>query len=336
MDPRVIHADSNLNELAEIVEFDSFRADITLFPDETGSWELTLPSLLWQRYDIRVGNYIYIDGSEWGGPVEQVRHISSEEQVKVKGTSWRDLLNRRIVIPESGSTHVVIRNQEMHSAISSLTDGWNPELFVVSVVNSGMSCSASIRYVPLRCALDRMLLDSGARLSAEFNDGFVALRAVKIRNLSADTELSQEYDAQLISEFNAKPYNHILALGSGEMLDRQVVQLWMLPDGTVTDNSAAAAALAPLSTLLYDYPSVMELEELRSAARSRLLASAGQSKLEIEMSGTEELELADSVSVRDTVTGMTDVLAVLATELSVSSAGVTYTHRLGRLDTVLG
>lgn len=336
MEPRLIHADTQLSELAEIAEFEAFRADVTLFPDETGTWELTLPAPLWQRYGIQVGHFVYIDESEWGGPVERVQHISDQALVKVGGTGWRDLLNRHIVTPESGSTHVVIESLDANRAISRLLNGWNPGLFLVSAEGTGISCSAQLRYVPLRRALDRMLLDARACLRTKFHNGTVVLYAERLRDLSLETELSQEYDARLISEFNAQKYNHILALGSGEMLERQVVQYWMLPDGTLTDNPAAGAALAPLHTLLYDYPSVMELEELRSAARSKLLSSAGQNRLEFEMSSTGELELADIVSVRDTVTGMTDVLSVLATELSISASGARCTHRLGRQSIVSG
>jgi|GEM_PF-1611516 len=334
MEPKLIHADGNLVEQAEIIEFDSFRADLTLYPDETSCWELALPSAAWKKHPVLTGDHLYIDGSEWGGPVEQVRHVSSEGTVRVSGPCWRQLLDRRIVIPESGETHVVISGAEAHSVISSLMDSWNNELFAVSAFSSGIGCSASIRYEPLLRALNEMLMDSRARLSAVFSGGTVFLQALRTRDLTDTIELSEEYDARLISTVSAQAYNHIIALGSGQMLERQTAQFWLMPDGTVTDSPAASSILAPLSTLLYDYPAVESEEELKNAARRRLLSCAAADGMEIETTSSEELELTDIVSVRDGVTGLHTTMSVLAVGLTVDSGGVRFTHRLGSADSV--
>ncbi len=336
MEPKLIHAGADRMELAQITEFDSFRAEITLCPDETGTWELTMPSLVWMNYRICTGDYIYIEESEWGGPVEQVQHISAEEQVRVSGTCWRDLLDRHIVAPESGSTHVVFNEAEANRVIASLMDGWNDRLFVVSSAGSGCYCSGKLRYVPLRQALDRMLLEAGARLSAVYLGGMAALRAVPLSDLSLTTEFSQDYDARLVSRRNACVCNHILALGSGQMLERQVAEYYLLPNGSLTQSRPANSVMPVVNTLLYDYPSVMDYEELCSAARRKLLSCAESSTLEFSMCSDGEPQLGDLVSVQDTVTGLSGVLSVLATELCIDSSGLSYTHRLGSTAAITG
>ncbi len=323
----LIHSDGSMNELCQITEFDSFSAIVSLDPDKDNDWELVMPEGAWSRCPVRAGHYICIENSEWGGPVEQVRHISAEAQVQLRGTCWRGLLKRRIICPEAGQTHLVLKNQEANSAIHTLLDSWHNSLFSVSDEDSGLICSASLRYAPLLDALTDMLTSAGGRLSAVFSGGQVTLCALPVRDMSDGVELSQEYDARLITDSTAQKYNHIIALGKGEMLERQVEELWLCSDGSVTGDSSAFSGT--VSTMLYDYPSVESPEELLRSARRKLLEQAGQSSMEIEMNDDIGLELTDRASVRDSLTGMTASLKVISRELSISSSGTVITHRLG-------
>lgn len=330
MELRLIHADGRLYELAEICDFDSFSAMLTLDTGKDCDWELTMPEGAWSRCPVLAGHHIYIDGSEWGGPVEQVRHISSEGQVKLKGTCWRGLLRRRIISPEAGQTHFTMEEQECNAAVAALMGSWRSDLFSVSCEDSGMVCSASLRYVPLLTALDDMLGAAGARLSAVFSGGRAELRALPSRDMTDMVQLSQEYDAQLLTDSSVRLYDHIVALGRGEMLERQVVELWLLPDGSVTDELSLVEHPDAVSTLLYDYPAVESPEELEKAARKKLLSYAGQSSMEIEMTDNVGLELTDTAAVRDTLTGMAASLKVVSKELTVNASGVVLTHHLGQ------
>ena len=327
MDLCLIHADGKLYELAQITDFDSFSAMISTDPGEECDWELTMPEGAWERCPILPGHFIYIDGTEWGGPAEQLRHISSDGQIRLRGTCWRGLLRRRVIVPPSGKTHYTLGSTEGNAAIKALLGTWRSDLFSVSEGSSGVKCSASLRYTPLLTALDDMLGSAGARLSAVFTGGHVVLSSHPSRDMSDMVELSQEYDARLRTDSTAAVYNHIIALGRGELLDRQVAELWLLDDGYVTDNPSAAPKV--VSTMLYDYPAVESPEELVKAARRRLLSSAASHSMEIEMTDNIGLELTDTASVRDTLTGMTGTLRVISSELTVNSSGIILAHHLG-------
>ena len=263
--------------------------------------------------------------------MEQLRHVSSDGQIRLRGTCWRGLLHRRIIVPDAGETHRILPPAEGNAAISQLLGTWRNDLFTVSEEDSGMLCpEASLRYTPLLEALDDMLGVAGGRLSAVFTDGHVELSALPSRDMSDMVELSQEYDARLVTDSSVRIYNHIIALGRGEMLERQVVELWLLPDGTLTSDPSLVSLPDKVSTLLYDYPAVESSEELERAARSKLQSYAGESSMEIEMTDNIGLELTDTASVRDTLTGMTAVLRVTARELTVNSSGIILAHQLGK------
>ena len=150
-----------------------------------------------------------------------------------------------------------------------------------------------------------------------------------MRDRTDEVELSQDYEAKIVSDDRARIYNHIVALGRGEMLERTVVELWQHPDGTISETRPSGAS--DESTLLYDYPSVESREELVSAAKKKLLGDCGSGKLDIELFGYDDigLELTDIASVRDNVTGMTAALRVTEKKLNISSSGVSITHTLG-------
>lgn len=329
MDLRLIHADGEMRELGEVTEFESFCARLALGSEEC-DWELTLPEGVWSACPAPPGHFVYIDGSEWGGPVERVRHIGSQGLVRLYGTCWRGLLKRRVVAPMQGQTHVSLTGQEANAAIAALLGGWREGLFVASQEDSGLCCTAEVRYRPLLDALDEMLADAGGRLSAVFSGGCVTLRALPSQVMTDRVELSQEYDARIISDRCAPLYDHILALGRGEMLERQVVEMWLLPDGSVTEDaeSETVAALSDTGTLLYDYSAVESLEELRRYARRRLLGQAAADSLTIELTDDAGLELTDTAAVRDAVTGMSALLRVIEKELSITQDGAVITHRL--------
>ncbi|MBQ4313438.1 MAG: hypothetical protein IJC18_04425, partial [Clostridia bacterium] len=209
----LICADENFRELCEITEFTQFDAVASLDAEEgSNDYMLELPVSAWQSMPIRTGYYIYIEGSEWGGPVERVRHSSTDGTVRIYGTTWRGMLSRHIVCPEAGQTHVSIQSQEANAAVSALLSGWRSELFAVSGEYSAVTCSASIRYRPLLEALYTML-DGVGRLCIAFSGGKAALSVQPVRDRTDEVELSQDYEAKIVSDDRARIYNHIIALG---------------------------------------------------------------------------------------------------------------------------
>ncbi len=135
----------------------------------------------------------------------------------------------------------------------------------------------------------------------------------------------------LNTESSSRKYNHVIALGQGEMLERTVVELWLLPDGSVTDDPAAEGVPAEeeYSTLLYDYSAVESEDELRRAAAKKLRGAAGSDSLELELFDYDgSLRLGDIVSAKDELTGMTARLSVSGTLLKLTAGGVSLRHTL--------
>ena len=326
----LIHADGQLRELEEITALCRFDAQLSTDPDGDNDWMIELPESVWKKQPLEKGHYLYIPGTEWGGPAERVSNIGRDGTVRVYGTCWRGLLARKVISPPAGQTHLVITNTEANSALASLLGRWGGGLFTVSQADSGLVCSASLRYRTL-IESAYMLLNPGGTLSISFGGGAVSLGCLPVRDLSESVELSQDYSAVLDSDSTARKFNHIIALGQGEMLERTVIELWLLPDGAVTDDPSAEGVPpeASLSTILYDYPAVESADELRAEAARKLRAAAGSDSLELELFDYDSsLRLGDMVSARDSLTGMAARLAVSGTLLRLTADGISLRHTL--------
>ena len=331
MDLELIYADESFREQCLINEFRQFDAVVVQSSEGSDNdWMLELPVQVWQRLNIQTGQYIYIPESEWGGPVERVRYSSGDDSVRLYGTCWRGLLGRRAVCPPKGETHVVFTDCDANDLLRELLGNWQSNIFCVNEGKSGIICSGKVRYDTMLETAYSMLEVSGGRLCVVFSQGTVQLRAEKRRDLRNTTELSQEYESSIITEIKSGEYNHIIALGRGEMLSRSVVELWRLPDGSVTaDGDEAIHQIESISTLIYDYSAAEDDAALRAGAKRKLLDHAGGSSMEITvnepMSG---LELTDIVSVRDNVTGMTSALQVWEKNLNITADGAVIKHIL--------
>lgn len=326
----LIHAAPDLTELRMLTEFTQFDAVVSNDADNC-DWMLELPAKAWQLEPILEGHYIYISESEWGGPVERVRHSTSDDTVRVYGACWRSLLARRAICPQEGETHVVYENMDANDILRSMLSGWMTTRAGVYDGESGIRCSGRIRYKNMLEAVDRLLDDSGGVLRVRFTEGMIKVWVEPVRDCSSDIEFSQEYECDIIASRTAAQYDHIIALGQGEMLERTVAELWLLQDGTVTDDGTSEGIIEAeeARTLIYEYTAAESEESLKTAAGQKLVSYAGGESMEIVINGTsDELELGDLAAVRDQLTEMLAVLRVTEKNLNISSGGVTVKHTL--------
>lgn len=327
----LIYSDSEFNEIGEISCYDRFDAQIGLSTEGADNdFELVMHEQVWAQNPILCGYYIYSPDTPWGGRADRIVHSASEEKIRIYGTCWRGLLDRFAVVPVEGETHVVITEQEANEMLAFLL-GTAPSYIAAETYDSGIKCTGSIRYKSLLKAAESLLSAQGARLSVSFSKGLITLKAEPVSDRQEEIEFSQEYDSSLVSTQQGEMYNHIIALGQGAMEEREIIELWRLPDGTVTDDSNAEGIPSEenLSTYIYDYGSVESSSALLDAARRKLISLSASKKLEISIGNSDVcLELGDKAGARDILTGMTATLTVTAIRLVIEENSVTVTHTL--------
>ena len=328
----LIHAEAGFHEIG-VVDFVRFDGVISLKADiENNDWEVQLLADDLARYGIRLGDYLYFPGTEWGGSVEKIEHISKSGVIKISGVNWRGLLARRVILPPAGASHLDLREVEMNAAIGLLVSGFDG-LFEASMESSGLLCGKKFRYQTVLEGMEDMLESQGLRLEVTLDgdSGKVLLCARTVTDHSDEIEFSGDYDLSYTSTLGEAQFNHVIALGGGQQEARTVRHLYLLPDGSVTENASADGVVTGLQErqLVYDYPNSEDEDELISGAKKRLLEYAAQNTIEFQFDSADiDLPLGDKVGLRDRITGMSDVKTISRKLLTVSSDGVALEYQV--------
>lgn len=323
----LIHADADFRELG-IINFTRFDGVISLTSElESNDFEIEICADDFERYEIKIGDYLYFPNTEWGGPVEKIEHISSKHTIKLYGINWRGMLIRKIIIPPTGESHVDVRGVEVNSVIDLLCMDFDG-LFEGSTEITGKTATNKFRYDTVFEGINDMLSNVESRLEIKLDaeSKKVRLCAKDIFDHSHEIEFSDDYDMSFTSVLATAEYNHIIALGQGELENRTVKHVWLLPDGTITTDSSADGIATGLQekVFTYDYPNCEEEDELISGARKRLREYATENSINFNLDSADlDLPLGDKVGMRDRITGMSGVKTISRKLLTISSSGMT-------------
>lgn len=333
----LIHADAALVEIGYIKEIDSFDAELsqeTDAPIDKNTWALTVSDSIWEADPIEVGHYVYIPDTEWGGQVEQIRHSTALKQVTVSGVAWRGMLYRKIIEPGSGADYLTITATEANGAISTIVGTSLGTLFSVSAAASGITItSKSFRYTNMLTGIESMLADYGGALQIEFSQATktVTLSARAIVDYSATVDLSQDYGVDMVSTLGGYDrYNHIIALGAGELADRDIVHVYRNTDGTLTTVAPAWAGTSTDHVRVYDYNNPETLAKLQEGAEKLALELAPHNAVEMDPSVEGlTLLLGDVVGARDRLTGLSATASIVGRILTMNTNGIKLESRVG-------
>lgn len=322
----LIHSDENFNELG-IVEFVSFDGVISLEPDvQDNDWEVQILAEDFDRYALQTGHFLYFPGTEWGGRLEKITHVSKSHTVRLGGVTWRGMLSRRAISPPAGQSHLDLSDTDIFPAMRSLVQGFGG-LFSAPQGSAGLLCGQKFRYQNVLEGILDMLDPLGLRLvlTLATDSPHVLLSVAPLSDRSDEIELSGDYDFSYTSTLGEATYNHVIALGRGEQENRLVRHVWLLPDGSLTSdpNAPGIPSGAAERTLIYDYSSSEDEKELIRGAKKQLKEHGAQNSIEISFDSCDlDLPLGDRVGLRDRITGMCDVRSLAAKLLTISAEGI--------------
>lgn len=304
---RLIHADSNRAEIGVIADFEAFDAQIhrnCALADNT--FALTMSIGAWQSDKIMRGDYVYIDGSEFGGLVSSVNKNTSNDTVIIKGALWRALLSMRVIVPPSGQAYRVYDSTELNEMISDVIGNDYVNLFSVPEVSTGATVSFQFRYQNKLAGLSKALLQAGYTLSCIYNAAVqrVIVQARRCVDYSDYADISSDLGIGLsITSGRVDDYNHCIALGQGELAERMVREVWML-DGVIYTTRPTALLETALRSMTFDYPNAESETDLIASASDALLQYSAMSTAEIDLSEIQtdmnfDLQLDDTILTVD-------------------------------------
>ena len=335
MDMRITHADADKNELRFFDFIEKYDAQVSIAPGAVlvdNSFSLSLADHDWQSRPILKGHFLYIDGTEWGGPVEEVTHNTGTGVITLSGPTWRGMLMRKIINPPAGQGYLTVSG-EANTVIASVLGTSMGGLFTVSTTNTGINLNASWRYQKMHDALEKALEAAGLTLDIKYSAALktVLIAARAVVDHSATVDLSQDYGIAMRSiQGRMDGYNHIIALGAGELQDRDVLHVYRLANGTITTTAPAWAGTAQDMVTVYDYSNPESLADLLAGAAKRLQEMAPLDGVEIDPSDADiELPMGDIVGARDRLTGLTATARIIEKILVIDQSGTKIDTKVG-------
>ena len=163
--------------------------------------------------------------------------------------------------------------------------------------------------------------DIPSKLEITFYDKKVHLQAVPIVDLSELLRYDNSYGISMISEKAISKYNHIVALGKGELTERIRVNLFLQDDGTWNTSENAKYAGLKRKTYLYDNSNEEDESKLIESSIEATEKANGTDTLNINFT-TDEASLFDYVGSKEEITGIEFKEQITKKVLKVTISGI--------------
>lgn len=315
----LIVTDENRNDVAAL---EDFILDLE-YGSGDNDFEATLPA---GSPVLHGGELIYIDGTPYGGIVDEKEVETGSDQNTYTGRTWHGVLAGRVVVPPQGSDRYSMEgeaNSCIRAYIGHLGLG---DVFSAPMEDSGIELDYQMeRFCDGWSGLFSALKASGARPNISYESGYAVLSAVPARNYG------NEVDSDLVSFAVKKVHrcvNHLVCAGAGEGQNRVVVHFYADEDGNVSETQSLFGV--DQIDAFYDYTNADEAT-LKEEGRKKLeeLQTGGEVDVDVP-AGTYPFEVGDTITGRDNRHGVTVTAEVSRKIVKVSDGSETVDYDVGK------
>jgi len=306
----LIMISTSMHEYAAITPI-SFECEVGT-GDASNDFEL-------RGYDVFRGG-VYIPGTEYGGLIECPEDTTGEDLHTYKGWTWRGLLTQAVVSPPDGEDYYTASG-DLHEIISGLVSTRFSGLFTVPGELTGVTAEFQAdRYCTVHEALTDLCEENGYKLVIEAYKADtvkVELRAEPITTVAGI--YNEDNRLSLTFADNRMGINHLICMGSGELKDRQRVDLYVDQNGNIGATKYHTGLYE--REQYFDYPNAESLAELEKQGRKRLKEVMSKKTLQINRIQDVEMDVGDIVTGKHTVSG-TSVSAPIDRKSFAYSGGI--------------
>lgn len=203
------------HELNDIEFFDNCDADFSLGNGDN-TFEIKISRSSWnQNYGI--GAAVYIPNTEFGGYIGEIKSQTSLDTVSLLGRTWRGMMQKKIILPDNGSTVKTVSG-DITSILIQLINPAFSNVIKASEILTGKTVSHEIiGYSTMLDAIELMLEEYGYKLLLKFKQqnnaaGYIEASAVPIADYSSEIELSNDNQIDFIFDTVKNGVNHLVVL----------------------------------------------------------------------------------------------------------------------------
>lgn len=313
----LVVADTKLGNVREI---EDFTLDVAFGADENA---LTLT--VEDRSAPAAGQLVYIDATEYGGVIDQVKRGSGRGAtgtVECKGRTWHGILAGRRLSPDSGNGYLTV-NGKVGDVLTSLIARMGLEsLFKAASDDSTVSYTFE-RFCDGYSGLMSCAKVNGRKLAMRRMDGYIELSMPPIVDY-ANKVNSDLLDFTITSVHRC--VNHLLCAGTGQLENRAIVHFYADENGNVSHKQTLFGIDEICA--LYDYSNA-STSELETEGKKKLLEYQTSGTVEVDAHEDMDVDVGDIISARDNSTGTTVTATVSKKVVKVERGVATYSYEVG-------
>lgn len=312
----VVH-DSTVGAVREIEEFE---LDLAFGSDENA---LKLEARAGEAPE--EGQFVFIDGTEYGGVIDQASYEAGREassSILCRGRTWHGIMAGKRLLPDSGSGYLSVSGKA-DDVLASLI-----ERMGLSGLFSAASDDTSVSYT-----FDRFVDGySGLKAMAKANGRKVVMRhkggKVEI-SLPPVVDYANKVDSDLLDFTLTSVHrciNHLVCVGTGELENRAVVHFYADTAGNVSHTQSLFGVDEICA--LYDYSNADEAK-LEEEGGKKLREYQTRGSVEVDAHDDIDVDVGDIISARDNAHGKTVSATVVKKIVQVSHGVATYRYEVG-------
>lgn len=303
----------------------NFTLDLA-YGDDENDFEL---STVLENNVCKQGYFIYIEGTEYGGIVDEIVVKTSQNSLKYKGRTWHGILEHKIITPDEGEDYLILSgdaNQVLSTLIRRM--GVN-DLFTVSEEESGLTVRnyKMNRYIDGYKGIVKMLQSVNGKLVITFRQGYATLCAKPI----VDYSKNEEFDPSQISfeiDKKYKPINHVICLGSGDLAQRKVINLYADRDGNISYKQSIFGIDEICA--VYDFSTAESDEELEEGGREMIEESWNSDSIKINFTNYSSIyDIGDIVGAKENVTNISVAQRIIKKIVTLKNDRETISYKVG-------
>lgn len=310
----------NDSALGDVRELSDFELDLAF-----GSDENALSLECDAAYAPEEGQFVFIDGTEYGGVVDQASYEAGREatgSILCKGRTWHGILAGKRLLPDSGSGYLSVSGKAGEVLASLIERMGLSGLFSAAADDAAVKFTFD-RFMDGYSGLKAMAKASGRKVAMRRKGGKVEISLPPIVDYANKVD-SDLLDFTLTSVHRC--VNHLVCAGTDELENRAVIHFYADSAGNVSH----AQSLFGVDEIaaLYDYSNADEAQ-LEEEGRKKLQEYQTQGSVEVEAHDDIDVDVGDVISARDNAHGRTVTATVAKKIVKVSRGVATYGYEVG-------
>ncbi len=253
-------------------------------------------------YELKGDEYIYLDGTGYGGIVDSITYDTNTKKTVYKGRTWHGILQSRIITPPYDEDYYYASG-DIDSIVWDLLSEYDLHYLFMPEQFEDSDCEVDKykfkRYQTVYDGMCDLLSKYGYKPVFKVKMPEVQIALEKINTItSVDSDLM---DFQIEKVVNS--VNHLICLGKGELKERTVIHLYADDKGNISKQQSIFGKKENIA--VYDYPNAETPEDLEKDGRKRLKELNSSGRVDVDLNEIGDWEVGDYVQATETSTGLT-------------------------------